>query len=116
MLVDIGADVNQEYDFGWTPLFYALNHGNSAIVELLIDHGAKIDVKDCDGRTPMEVAAISGSMRLFAKLCEEEIGKILYLKLFGMVNYSSEDWYHILKETARRFGPKRKISPGDKSH
>ena len=107
MLVENGADVNMEYYFDWTPLFYALSHGNRAIVELLIDHGAKIDVKDCYGRTPMEVAAIYGSMRSFAKMCdklslddhdEEEIGNILYLKLFGMVNYSSEDWYHIRKE------------------
>ena len=64
MLVENGADVNLECDLGWTPLFYALNHGNSAIVELLIDHGAKIDVKDCDGRTSSFLAWSNTALKI----------------------------------------------------
>ncbi|HET7832139.1 MAG TPA: ankyrin repeat domain-containing protein [Gallionella sp.] len=62
-LLKKGADVNSA-DKGWreTPLMYAVENGNRKMVELLVSHGADVNVKDVEGdsvlgRTyPMEKA------------------------------------------------------------
>ena len=41
---------------GSTPLHYAVRSGNKGIVQLLIDKGAKIGLRDIDGKTSIEVA------------------------------------------------------------
>jgi ankyrin repeat protein len=42
---------------GQTALFYAAEAGRTEVVRYLLDHGAKVDVKDDMGRTPVDVAA-----------------------------------------------------------
>src|SRR5262249_7533400 len=44
---------------GWTALHGAAARGANAIVQFLIDKGAKIDVKDKDGKTAEQVAEFS---------------------------------------------------------
>jgi ankyrin repeat protein len=41
---------------GQTTLFYVAEAGRTAVVKYLLDHGAKADVKDDAGKTPIEVA------------------------------------------------------------
>jgi len=66
LLIAAGADVNAANSRGLTPLHYAARGGNDAAVELLALHGARIDVKDRIGRTPLDLAngvmtAVSGA-------------------------------------------------------
>ena len=56
VLVDLGADVNAVNDLNETPLHGAAYRGANTIVQFLLAKGAKIDVKDVKGRTPLTVA------------------------------------------------------------
>jgi ankyrin repeat protein len=41
---------------GQTTLFYAVETGRTSVVKYLLDHGAKVDVMDDTGKTPIDVA------------------------------------------------------------
>lgn len=58
-LIARDADVNKP---GWTPLHYAASSGNSAVIELLLDHYAYIDAASPNGSTPLMMAAMYGSL------------------------------------------------------
>jgi hypothetical protein len=47
-----GADPNAVDDHGCTPIFYG-NYKNAECIDLLISHGARVDVRDHHQRTPM---------------------------------------------------------------
>src|SRR5262249_19526318 len=53
--VSAGADVNAANDAGETPL-HAAALQNDAVVRFLAEHGAKLDARDKNGRTPLDVA------------------------------------------------------------
>lgn len=55
VLVAAGADVNAVDDAGETPLHFGAQASDD-IVTFLADRGAKLDVKDKKGRTPVEMA------------------------------------------------------------
>ena len=46
MLVDLGLDVNAQADTGRTALHGAAHKGRTDVIQLLVDHGAKLDVRD----------------------------------------------------------------------
>jgi uncharacterized protein len=46
MLIDLGLDVNAQADTGRTALHGAAHKGRSDVVQVLADHGAKLDVRD----------------------------------------------------------------------
>ncbi len=48
-----GADVNAVNSMGITAVIGAANRGSDDIIELLVKKGARLDVKDKQGRTPM---------------------------------------------------------------
>lgn len=54
--LDHGADVNAENTMGLRAIFGAVNRGSDDIVQLLVDKGAEIDLKDKQGRTLMNWA------------------------------------------------------------
>jgi len=54
LLLDHGADVNAVTN-GSTLLHQSLNRG-TAFVRLLVENGAKLDLKDATGRTPLDIA------------------------------------------------------------
>ena len=56
VLVEGGADVNATNRGGQTALHGATRAGRNTIVEFLAEHGAALDVKDKQGRTPLDVA------------------------------------------------------------
>ena len=56
MFVDAGADVNASNDSGNTALHYAAQTGSARIVELLAAKGARLDAKNKQGRTPLDLA------------------------------------------------------------
>jgi ankyrin repeat protein len=51
-----GADVNATNSLGFTAMHGAANRGWESVIQILADHGAKLDVKDKAGRTPMTFA------------------------------------------------------------
>jgi ankyrin repeat protein len=54
--LDAGADVNAVDNQGQTALHGAAQKGWDQVVQFLVDHGAKLDVKDKKGRTPLDAA------------------------------------------------------------
>jgi ankyrin repeat protein len=48
-----GAEVNAANSLGLTAMHGAANRGWESVIQILADHGAKLDVKDKAGRTPM---------------------------------------------------------------
>jgi uncharacterized protein len=61
LLVDRGIDVKAGNDQGATALHYAATSGLNSIVTLLAEHGAVLDAKDRQGRTPADAARGVGS-------------------------------------------------------
>lgn len=56
LLVELGADVNSTGEHGWTALHGAAYKGVDAVVQFLVDHGARTDVFDEYGQTPLSIA------------------------------------------------------------
>jgi ankyrin repeat protein len=54
--LDKGADINAVNKQGFTAMHGAANRGFDKMVQLLADRGSKLDVKDSQGRTPMNYA------------------------------------------------------------
>jgi cytohesin len=46
MLIELGADVNLQADTGRTAMHGAAHKGRSDVVQILFDHGARVDVRD----------------------------------------------------------------------
>ena len=68
-------------DVGWTPLVFAVAHGNAAAARALRDRGAKPDVRDGAGHSLGEVAAARGQAALAAEL----VGEVRPARATGMV-------------------------------
>jgi ankyrin repeat protein len=56
LCLEKGADVNAVNNQGFIAMHGAANRGFDKMVQLLADHGSKLDVKDKQGRTPMTFA------------------------------------------------------------
>jgi ankyrin repeat protein len=56
MCLELGADVNATNSMGLTALLGAVNRGSNDIIELLVRRGARLDIKDKEGRTPLRWA------------------------------------------------------------
>jgi ankyrin repeat protein len=56
LCLEKGADVNATNSQGFTAMHGAANRGFDAMITLLAEHGARLDVKDKQGRTPMTFA------------------------------------------------------------
>jgi ankyrin repeat protein len=57
LCLSLGADINAANDQGRTALHGAAQSGANPIIQFLVDHGAKLDSKDKQGRTPLDLAA-----------------------------------------------------------
>jgi ankyrin repeat protein len=56
LCLDHGGDVNAKNSLGLTAMHGAANRGWESVIQILADHGSKIDPKDNEGRTPMTYA------------------------------------------------------------
>lgn len=68
LLLDSGADVNQETPFG-TPLMSAAgNEWNLKMIDMLINAGANVNQQDRNGRTALFYASINDADKVVSKL------------------------------------------------
>jgi len=56
LCLERGAAVNASNSLGLTAMHGAANRGWESVIQILADHGAKVDAKDKEGRTPMTFA------------------------------------------------------------
>ena len=59
--VELGVDVNAMNEAGNTALHYAASRGLDSVVEFLVSRGARLDVKNDSGQTPLAMTATQGS-------------------------------------------------------
>ena len=57
MLLDLGADVSLANSAGNTVVHAAVGRKDTSVVQLLADHGARLDVKNKRGQTPLAIAS-----------------------------------------------------------
>jgi len=55
-LIQNGGDINRTNIQQKTALFYVAKYGTPELAKLLIDNGARLQLKDRKGRTPLEYA------------------------------------------------------------
>ena len=60
MLLAARADVEKVDANGWTPLFKAVRHAHSEMVQLLLDEGANKLKKDSSRESPASIAKVFG--------------------------------------------------------
>ena len=53
LCLEKGGDVNAKNSMGVTAVIGAANRGSDDIIEFLVKKGARLDVKDKEGRTPL---------------------------------------------------------------
>jgi ankyrin repeat protein len=53
LCLEIGGEVNAVNEMGLAAIHGAANRGSDDIIELLVQRGAKVDLKDKEGRTPL---------------------------------------------------------------
>lgn len=56
LCLERGVDVNAANSLGFTAMHGAANRGWPSVIQVLADHGSKLDPKDKQGRTPMTFA------------------------------------------------------------
>jgi len=65
ILVNAGADVNRRVAEGRTPIYHAIYSTSVETVKLMIELGAKLDVEDSGGYTPLRYAATRLQTKMF---------------------------------------------------
>lgn len=66
--IRMAPDINARNRFGMTPLHTAVDRANDAMVRCLIDAGADLEAKDCDGHRPLMYALMGSGRPRIAKL------------------------------------------------
>ena len=73
----LNVDLNARDSFGWTGLHYACYKGLDDIVKILLAHGARVDIVNHKGRTPLHVMGISSSRGVHEGSEDESITRAL---------------------------------------
>jgi ankyrin repeat protein len=55
LLLKAGVDVNSQGDMGYTPLHHAVRKKQTAMVELLMSHGASMEIRNEFGKLPSDM-------------------------------------------------------------
>jgi hypothetical protein len=63
-LLDQGAEVNAQNEYGYTPLFLAAREGKALMATTLLNRGADVNMKTRDGLTPLHTACYEGNTEM----------------------------------------------------
>ncbi|XP_075384259.1 2-5A-dependent ribonuclease [Tenrec ecaudatus] len=66
-LLERGADVNFQDEWGWAPLHNAVQNSKEDLVDLLLHHGADPLLRKNNGATPFILAGIAGNVNLLRR-------------------------------------------------
>lgn len=69
-LLEMGADPNHRNCFGETALHMAVGDGNLAMVQLLLQYGAALDIRDSDNQMPLDLVGWWGRIDHLIELLE----------------------------------------------
>ena len=69
-LVDLGVDINTQSTHQYTPILTASSKKDLAIVEFLLEHGAKPDIPDYEGLMPLSMACCGGEVDIVKRLVD----------------------------------------------
>lgn len=69
-LVERGANVNAQNDYGYSPMFYASRQNKLNIVKYLVENGAIVDIENRFGETPLMVASVNGNLEVVKYLIQ----------------------------------------------
>ncbi|KAI6026975.1 ankyrin [Pisolithus marmoratus] len=61
LLLQSGANVNARNRYGEIPLFFALQGGDAELTDLLMEHGANMDIEDANGDSPRKMYVVFGA-------------------------------------------------------
>lgn len=61
---DAKQDLNEIFEEGIAPIHHAVYYEDEKMVELLLKHGADINLQDIEGNTPLMLAALRGSQAI----------------------------------------------------
>merc|ERR1711872_277482 len=67
-LVQAGALVDFQDNFGWSPLHWAADTGHTSVVRQLVAAGANVNTRDSEGWSPLHWAAYRGHMEVVQEL------------------------------------------------
>ena len=67
-LIERGSNINAVDHSGWPAVFYAAWNTNIKMLNLLIDNGAQLDVKDDNGVSIKEIAEAKGAIEILGLL------------------------------------------------
>lgn len=84
LLLKYHANIDVQDSQGATTLAMAANHGDMAVVEFLLEHGADKNLKDSKGRTPRDRAAVTKS------ISDEKVRERM-MRLLSVDSYESEE-------------------------
>src|SRR6185436_11189726 len=80
LCLEAGADINAVNDAGQTALHFAVTGREDGFVRFLAEHGARLDLKDRQGRTPLDAAlAVGGRGRGAAQVRESTVALLRQL-------------------------------------
>lgn len=57
---------------GWSPLLEACSRGHTGVAQILLQHHARIDVFDDNGRTALHLAALNGHLQIVHLLLQHK--------------------------------------------
>ena len=78
LCLQAGADINAVNEAGQTALHFAVTAREDGFVRFLAEHGAKLDAKDRQGRTPLDVAmGVGGRGRGTSPVVRESVAALL---------------------------------------
>ena len=69
LLVEKGAGTSVACEDGWTAIYFAVVY-DPGLVPFLLDHGARVNVFDARGKTPLHIAALTGRDKVARLLLE----------------------------------------------
>lgn len=61
LLLEKGANVNAQNRYGEVPIFFPFQGGDATLVDLLMEHGADLDIPDANGDSPRKMCLVFGA-------------------------------------------------------